>query len=141
MSQIVVGHLESDGAAINLPLGFVPDVLFLFNANAAAAEVFLSVWFGGEMDDAAEIQFKALADNGNTGGLTIDYVSSGGYISDWTYTTSYIDKGTSNDDDDPVRITAQKGVTISADFSDDSDELWYIAIGADKVKDHGDINA
>jgi len=67
------------------------------------------------MGDAAEIQFKALADDGSTGGLTIDYVSSGGYISDWTYTTSYIDKGTSNDDDDPVRITAQKGVTIGGD--------------------------
>ncbi len=141
MSQIVVGHLESDGAAINLPLGFVPNVVFLFNANAAANEVFLSIWFGGEMADAAEIQAKALADNGTTAGLTWDYVSSGGYIQDWTYTTSYIDKGTSNDDDDPVRITAQKGIIISADFSDDSDELWYIAIGADKVKDHGDINA
>ena len=123
MSQIVVGHLESDGEAINLPLGFVPDVLFLFNANAAAPEVFLSVWFGGEMGDAAEIQFKALEDKGSTGGLTIDYVSSGGYISAWTYTTSYIDKGTSNDDDDPVRITAQKGVTIGADFSGFSQKL------------------
>lgn len=141
MSQIVVGHLESDGEAINLPLGFVPDVLFLFNAMATAGEVFLSVWFGGEMVDAAEIQAKSLADNGITAGLTWDYVSSGGYISDYTYATAALDKGTSNDDDDPVRITAQKGVTIAATFSEDSDELWYIAIGADKVKDHGDINA
>lgn len=141
MSQIVVGHLESDGAAINLPLGFVPDVVFLFNAMATAGEVFLSVWFGGEMVDAAEIQAKSLADNGSTAGLTWDYVSSGGYISDYTYATTALDKGTSNDDDDPVRNTAQKGITISADFSDKSDELWYIAIGADKVKDHGDINA
>ena len=139
MSQIVVGHLESDGAAINLPLGFVPDVLFLFNANAAAGEVFLSVWFGGEMVDAAEIQAKSLADNGTTAGLTWDYVSSGGYIS--AYDTTAVDKGTSNDDDDPVRVAGFQGVTIHADFSDDSDELWYIAIGADKVKDHGDINA
>ena len=139
MSQIVVGHLESDGAAINLPLGFVPDFLLIFNAMAAATEVFAVVWFGSEMGDSKEIQLKALEDKGTTGGLTIDYVESGAYIS--AYDTTAVDKGTSNDDDDPVRVAGFQGVTIHADFSDDSDELWYLAINADKVKDHGDINA
>lgn len=139
MAHIVTGHLESDGNAINLPLGFVPDCFIVFNQEAVATEVFAVVWFGSEMGNNKEIQFKALADNGTSGGLTLDYVSSGGFIS--AYTAKTIDSGTSNDDSDPTRATGAAGVTIHANFSDDGDELWYIAISADKVTDHGDINA
>lgn len=132
MAQIRTGHMESDGNAINLDLGFIPNYFEIHNLNAAAGEIECIKWFGSEMGNAKEIQYDEQADSGTVYAQG-NYVSSGGLISAYDATTI----NTTN----PVAVTGGKGVTIGANFSDDSDELFYIAVQSDRDTDHGDINA
>jgi hypothetical protein len=134
MPQIRTGHIESNGAAINIPLGFVPNYFKIINAAAADGEVAAIEWFGNEQGDAKSFfTYKHTASGFATTDTTFAYEASAGLLSD--YDTKSI--STSN----PILVSGGKGVTVSADFSDDGDELWYIAIGSDREVDHGDINA
>lgn len=134
------GHFEADGAAVNLELGFVPTYFMAINASAATGEIARVEWFGSEMGDSKQFQTKIVADNGSTGNVNLGYASSGGIIQDYGATPT-IDTGTENSDSDPVRVYGEKGVTIAASFMDDGDEIYYLAILADRTTDHGDINA
>ncbi len=130
MNQIHVGHFEADGGAHNLVLGFVPNKITIYNTAAVAGEVFKIEWWK-EMGNAAEIQHTVLADNGSTGNLSIDYVSTGGSVS--SYNTASVQTT------DPVQVQGGEGVTIAATFMDDGDEIYYEAICSDRDVDHGDI--
>jgi len=138
MGQIVTGHFEADGAAVNLPLGFVPAYIRIVNVSAADTEVMALEWWS-EMGDSAEIWHYKVNNDGGDDVDTPVKKASGGYIAE--YNSTAIDAGTSNDDTDPCRLTGFKGVTISASFMDDSDEVYYLAIAPDRDVDHGDINA
>jgi len=52
MAKIVSGHFESDGNAINLKLGFVPDWCILFN-NTGQTAPDIYFWFKRFVDDAS----------------------------------------------------------------------------------------
>ena len=140
MAQIRVGHFEADGNAVTLKLGFVPDYFTAINQSAATGEAAKVEWFGDEMGDSKEFQTVIIADNGSTANTNFAYESSSGVISA-VGSTLTVDTGTENDDDDPVRVTNEMGVTIAASFMDDGDEVWYLAVAADRDYDHGDINA
>lgn len=217
MGKIRTGHFESDGNAYNLMLGFAPSYFTMINANAAVGEVFKVEWFGDEMGDAQEIQHTVLADNGSTGNLSLDFVSSGGscatysakvvgdrksvtfddtggasedlitataaaghgfsdgekikfvasgglptnlsatthyYVIDATATTfrvaltkggSAVDFGSDGTAPnyayslDNIVVVGGEGVTIATGFVDDGDEVWFMAIEADKNEDLGDV--
>lgn len=130
MGQIRTGHFEADGGAHNLVLGFTPHYLKLINTGAGDTEVWALEWFA-EMGDAQEIwHYK----HNNDGGDDVDTPvkkGSGGYVS--AYNTNSIQTS------DPVSVGGGKGVTIAAAFMDDSDEVYYVAIEADRDVDHGDI--
>jgi hypothetical protein len=133
---IKVSHFQSDGGAYNLELGFVPDYIMLWNLAAVAGEIAIQEWFA-DLGDAYAIVHRMLADNGSTGYDTVEYITSGGAISKLDSTT--IDAGTANDDTDPVRKTAARGVTIATGWLDDDDEVYFLAIGNAKFEDIGDV--
>lgn len=140
MPAIRIGHFEADGDAVNLELGFVPAYMRLVNLNAADGEVSIIEWFGTEMGDDKAVQHTILKNDGGDDNSNIAYVTSSGYVSAYGSTT-VVDSGTEDDDDDPVRVTNRLGVTIAAAWMDDSDEIFYIAVSPDRNTDHGDINA
>lgn len=135
---VKVGHFEADGAEVDLVLGFVPDYIRIVNASAAAGEIAEAEWFS-DMAAGTGIIRNMIADDGTTSKTNFEWLAAAHPISKLDERT--IDEGTENDDTDPVRIEAKKGVTIAASFMDDSDEIWYIAFGNANQEDHGDINA
>lgn len=132
MNQIRVGHLEADGALVNLVLGFVPAYIKVVNINAATGEIGVVEWFS-EMGDNKELQWIIVADNGTTANTIPKYVSSGGIVSE--YNTTSVQTS------DPVQVLGGEGVTIAAAFMDDGDEVYYFAVMPDRDVDAGDINA
>ena len=126
MSQIRTGHFEADGGAHNLILGFVPSYLRIMNFMAADTEVAVIEWFK-EMGDAVEIWWM----NSDTGEQNFVPKGSGGYISEYD--------ANSVQSSEPVKVLGGQGVTIDAAFMEDSDEIYYFAIEADRDVDHGDI--
>jgi hypothetical protein len=135
-SRTIVRHFRSDGNAYNLNLGGVPNYVKVINAMAASGEIAVLEWFK-EMGDAAEVQWKAIADNGSTAGLAVACVSSGGYIS--AYDGNAVDAGTSDTDADPCRVTGGAGITIATGFMDDNDEIYVMAVFTDIDDDIGDV--
>lgn len=125
--HIEIGTVISAGNAINLEFDAgVPDFIEIWNLMAVAGEVFKIEWFSN-MGNAKEIQWKALADNGTTAGLTADY-SAAGYVSERDADAIAASTGT----------TRHQGITIGADFSDDSDVIYYKAYFNIPFKDRGD---
>jgi hypothetical protein len=110
-------------------LGYIPVVAFVINLAAASTEDAILIWLA---DLAHEVQIGA------AGAFSYD---TSGHLS--AYSTVSIDSGTSNDDDDPVRLTGGLGLTIGANFSDDGDEIVVIAFPphGSSDRDLGDINA
>lgn len=128
-------------AALNLSLPDIPDKFTIHNLMSGANEIFKIEWFKN-MGDAKEIQFKRLADNGSTGGYTIAYVSSGGYISQ--YNANAMTDGT--DASTVAAVVADKhtkaqGITISADWLDDNDVIYWEAEFNVPFIDGGDTSA
>ena len=140
MGQIRTGHFEADGNDVNLILGFVPSYLRLFNANATTGEVAVLEWFGAEMGDAKEFRTTIIADNGSTANTNFSYASSGGDLADYD-TNAITTTDPDSIEDNYIQVTGGKGVTIDGSFMEDSDEVFYLAIEADRDVDHGDINA
>ena len=132
MGQIRVGHFEADGAAVNLVLGFRPDYFMAVNNTAADTEPIKIEWWR-EGGDAVELWHYNHDNDGGDDINTPAWKSSGGYISD--YNTNSVTTGTT------VSVGGGQGVTISATWMDDSDEIYYVAIQGDRDVDHGDINA
>jgi len=79
-------------------------------------------------------------DNGVTGNANVAYVAAGGSLADYDVKTVVI-VDPDGIEADYVDVSGGKGVTIAAGFMDNSDEIWYVAIEADRDVDHGDINA
>jgi hypothetical protein len=132
MAQIRTGHFQSAGTAYNLVLGFVPTYLKLVNQNAADGEVMMIEWFGAEQGNEYAFQtYKHVASGFATTDTTIAAVSTAGWCT--AYNANSI--STVN----PITVSGGKGVTIHADFSDDNDEIWYLAIEADRDVDTGDV--
>lgn len=132
MAQIRTGHLQSGGGAYNLILGFVPTYFKIINESAADGEVMAIEWFGAEQGNEKTFKtYKHVASGFATTDTTMAVDNSTGWC------TAYDAKSISTVS--PITVTGGKGVTIHADFSDDNDELWYIAIGADRDVDLGDV--
>jgi hypothetical protein len=125
MATIRAGHYEADGNAVNLVLGFVPNYIRVLNTAAADTEVAVIEWFY-EMGDGVDIQWN----NTDAGEQNFVYNASGGYINE--YDTNSITTGTT------LSVGGGQGVTISASYQDNSDEIYYLAILADMETDHGD---
>lgn len=139
MSQIKVGSFQGNGADVNVPVGFVPDFVWIHNRNATTGEKANIVWFGPNMGDSKEYNSKILVDNGSTGNANLAYVASGGDISE--YDSANIDAGTASTESDPVRNKGFMGFTVQSTFCPtDNDVCDYIAIKSDTTQDHGDIN-
>lgn len=129
--HIEFGTIISDGGAFNLEFDAgIPDHIEIYNLMAAAGEVFKIDWFRN-MGDGKEIQYKALADNGVTGGLTLDYLADAGFVTIRNADAIAADTGK----------TRHQGVTIGADFTDDNDVIYYKAYFNCQFKDRGDQGA
>jgi len=125
MGQIITKHFEADGNAVNLDLGFTPSYVKVINTAAADTEVAVIEWFA-EMGDGVDIQWN----NSDAGEQNFVYNSSGGYINE--YDTNAVTTGTT------VSVGGYKGITIAADFMDNGDEIYVLAVEADIDKDEGD---
>ncbi len=134
MSQIVTGHFEADGADVKIPIGFKPDYMRIINQAAAVGEVAIIEWFGEEQGIVKEFQTKILADDGTTSNLNHNYSAAGEVEALVETTTPSVAAGL-------LTWVGELGIQLDATFMDDGDEIWYVAMRADKVTDHGDINA
>jgi hypothetical protein len=126
MARIISRHFEADGDAYNTILGGVPNIAIVVNLNAVTTEDAILVWL---KDLEGEIQITA------QGAFSFD--SATGSLSE--YEGNSIDSGTSNDDDDPVKVEGGAGLTIATGFMDDGDEIVVIAFFTDIDDDLGDI--
>jgi hypothetical protein len=131
MAQIQVGHFEADGNAVNIQLGFVPDHVKIFNQMAALGENIGAEWFGIDGGDNAGFTIGSMSKD--SAGTTTRYNASAAYVSDYD--------ATSVQTSDPIQVTGGQGFIVAASFMDDGDEIWYMAMRADRVRDHGDINS
>jgi len=133
MSYIQVGHFEASGAAVTLTFNQDrnPDFLMLVNATqfATTAKNVVGYWFRdyepGDMsnilnDTTAGMMGVAEATNGITVVDSVAYADTAN-VTQATHT-----------------LTLSIG---SAFYGSDSDEIFYVAVFADKFLDHGDINA
>ena len=130
MAVIKTGKFVATGSDVILDLGFVPDYLKLFNANAATGEVMAIEWFN-QAGAGKEFHTTVIADNGTTGNASFGYVSSGGEVEATVESTTV-------QTSDPVQVTGKRGVQIDASWMDDGDVIYYIAIKADRDQDLGD---
>jgi len=130
MGQIKTGKFTATGSDVILNLGFVPDYLKLFNANAASGEVMAIEWFN-QSGEGKEFHTTRIADSGSTGNTNFSYVSSGGEVE------ATVEEATVQTSD-PVQVTGKRGVQIDASWMDDGDVIYYLAIQADRDQDLGD---
>ena len=132
--QSVVGHFEADGADVSIPIGFKPDHLRIINQAAATGEVAVIEWFGEEQGVTNEFHTTIIADDGTTSDVNHAYTTSG-------EVEALVEVSTPANASGNLSFSGQWGITLDASFMDDGDEIWYVATRADKVVDHGDINA
>lgn len=130
MSLIKTGKFVATGDDVILDLGFIPDYLKLFNANAAAGEVAVIEWFN-QLGKTKEFQTVIIADDGSTGNKNFVYNEASAEIED-TIEESSVQTS------EPVKPLGKRGVQIDASWMDDSDEIYYLAIAADRDEDLGD---
>jgi len=135
MGQILTGHFEADGNDVDLPLGFIPDHLELVNSAAADGEVIKIEWWRCA-GVGKELHFIRHANDAGSDRDTPIWETSGEIEAEVSGGTVY-----NAGDPNLVKVTGDYGVTIDASFMDDSDEIYYTAIRADRDTDHGDINA
>jgi len=126
MGRIITRHYQSDGGAVNIALGGVPNVVVVINLMATGSEDMVLIYF---KDLLGEVQITA------AGAITWD--ASTGSISQ--YDGNAVDTGTSNTDSDPCRVTGGQGITIATGFQDDDDEIIVLAFFTDIDDDLGDV--
>ena len=132
MAQVQCGHFQGSGADVDLPLGFKPDYLVLINQNAAGGEVAKIEWFGEEQGVIKEFHWTVTDGSNET---NFAYVTAGDINAVTETSTPTIVSANQ-------QVTGGWGITIDSTFmGTDDDEVWYMAMRADKVVDHGDINA
>jgi hypothetical protein len=130
MSLIKTGKFEATGDDVILDLGFIPDYLKLFNADAATGEVAVIEWFN-QLDAEKEFQTVIIEDDGTSGKANFVYDSS-------TAEVKATVEESSVQTSDPVKTLGKRGVKIDASWMEDSDVIYYLAIAADRDEDLGD---
>lgn len=187
MGQIISGDLISGGVAINVPCGFVPDMVILFNKTASTGDIFMHMKLPG-MPDGDSAAFVGVADSGSTGNVSVKFETTNGPADynavkiqgrNWAASTAYVVgdvvrpatkngyayectvAGTSHTSAptwpttldetvadnsvtwkcvvDTCEAAGFQGFTIPAAFSDDNDELFYVAFETDMHTSHGDV--
>jgi hypothetical protein len=130
MSLIKTGKFEATGDDVILDLGFIPDYLKLFNADAATGEVAVIEWFN-QLDAEKEFQTVIIADDGTSGKTSFVYNNSSAEV-------EAIVEQSSIKTVDPVQPQGARGVQIDASWMDDGDMIYYLAIASDRDQDLGD---
>ena len=159
-NSIVTGHFEPDGSIVFIPVGFVPD--FLFVAEYGTANPLLYYWWGQEMEDAETTEgiidtagTKTLAaadggfaayDTGTQGPQTL-----GAITADWVAATAYT-AATANKRGDLVRgtltATDKSGYLVdrsvlfecvTSGTTDSTEPTWPADINDDTASDNGVI--
>jgi len=125
----ITGKLTADGSAVSIDFGSIPTYFMVINANAADTEVIKIEWFQ-RAGDSVELWHYYHENDGGGDVATPVWKSSGGYISEKDTTTV--------DTSNPVQHRGCKGITIAADFMDDSDVLYFLAIKSDRDVNLGD---
>ena len=130
MPLIKTGKFEATGSDVVLDLGFIPDYLKLFNANAATGEVAVIEWFN-QLGAEKEFQTVIIVDNGTTADKNFVYNEATAEI-EATVEQSSVKTV------DPVQPQGARGVQIDASWMDDGDMIYYLAIASDRDQDLGD---
>ncbi len=130
MPLIKTGKFIATGSDVVLDLGFIPDYLKLFNANAATGEVAVIEWFN-QLGAEKEFQTVIIVDNGTTADKNFVYDAATAAI-EATVEESSVQSS------EPVKPQGARGVQIDASWMDDSDVIYYLAIAADRDQDLGD---
>ena len=104
-NNIRMGHWEADGRDVNIPVGFVPDYVKIFEINAGST-IFYH-WFERMEDDLATGSQEGISDTGGTKALLADDAgikafdtgsvspaagTGAGQLSEWAASTSYTAK-------------------------------------------------
>lgn len=159
-NNIVTGHFEPDGAIIYVPVGFVPD--FLFVAEYGATNPLMYYWWGQEMEDAESTE--GIID---TAGTKTIAAAAGGFAAydtgvqapqtlsaitaDWTASTAYTAKSATKRGDlvrGTVTGTDKNGLLVdrsvlfecvTAGTTDTTEPTWPADIGDDTATDNGVI--
>lgn len=77
MNEIVTGSVEGTGGAIDVPLGWVPDYVKLFNYDDAGGLAPTLEWWKG-MADGHGLKGLGVADDGTTGNASQAKVTANG---------------------------------------------------------------
>ncbi len=101
-NNIRMGHWEADGGDVNIPVGFVPDYVKIFEINGGST-IFYH-WFERMEDDLATGSQEGISDSGGTKALLADDAgikafdtgsispaagTGAGELSEWAASTSY----------------------------------------------------
>ena len=104
-NNIRMGHWEADGGDVNIPVGFVPDYVKIFEINGGST-IFYH-WFERMEDDLATGSQEGISDSGGTKALLADDAgikafdtgsispaagTGAGELSEWAASTSYTAK-------------------------------------------------
>lgn len=157
-NNIVTGHFEPDGTIIYVPVGFVPDFLFL--AEYGTTNPLLYYWWGQEMEDAESTEgiidtagTKTLAASGGgfaaydtgtqapqtLGAITADWAASTAYTARTNAKRGDFVRGTLTSTDKnglPVDRSVLFECTVSG-TTDSTEPTWPADIGDDTASDNG----
>ncbi len=105
------GTVEGTGSAINVPLGFTPDYVKVFNIDDAGS-LWATIEWTSDMAAASGWKTLKIADNGSSGALSSAKITSNG-ISEYA----------------GVAGTTPKGFTIGADtdLNASAETICYVA--------------
>jgi len=132
--QMVTGTFIADGNDVKIPIGFKPDFMTIINQMAAEDDVAKIEWFGELQGATKEFHTVRIMPDGTAGKMNFLYQAAGEI-------ESLVETSTPSIVSTNLSQTGEWGVQLDASFMDDSDVIWYAAMRADKVVDHGDINA
>ncbi len=155
-NNIRTGHWEADGSDVNVPIGFVPDYVKVFDINGGST-IFYH-WFERMEDDEASGSQEGVSDTGGTKALLADDAgikafdtgsvgpasgTGAGQLAEWVATTSYTTrsatargsfvKGTVGALNDLGQVVDREAIfenVGSTGNSDSSEPTWPTAVGA-----------
>ncbi len=155
-NNIRTGHWEADGGDVNVPIGFVPDYVKVFDINAGNTLIYH--WFERMEDDEASQSQEGISDTGGVKALLADDAgikafdtgsvgpasgTGAGQLAEWASTTSYTArtatargsyvKGTVGALNDLGQVVDREAIfeNVGADGNSDSTEpTWPTAVGA-----------
>lgn len=133
--QCKVGTFVSAGVDYNIPIGFVPDYLVIYNEDAVTPAIAKIEWFGTDQGVLNEVQTKIIDEDGAGTQVSIVFIDDD--------TSGHINAIVSDSDPEISSgnqiVTGEIGITLDAAFHADGDVIRYMAIRADHTEDHGDV--